>query len=290
VPLYRGAATAFELTVIATPNGCTTHPVVDLDWSEEENVVNVHLHGKGVLQQFPSVSRTEGVDFFPNPFWPETKDFVGGRYQLWIISPAAPITFYYSGTDRHLLGSQYDFAEQPAGSIPVPFPTVRAFPSAYFQPNEAGDVDFTWSFPYGSPFDGARPEFSHYFATFPPPNLCFANPFRYDLTTTRPYITKPRPASEARSFSDYLRSGLLFDLTVEPPVPAAEPPLPALTAAYSNVTIVGGAIPQGWELDFVAAFMNVSPPIRPWRGAGRCENTFSPQHNPNVNFCPPPAP
>jgi hypothetical protein len=71
VPLNRGGIAPFELTVAATPNNCTTHPVVTIDWVQSENTVHLHLLGQGVLTPHPTVMRTLGVDYTPNPFFPE---------------------------------------------------------------------------------------------------------------------------------------------------------------------------------------------------------------------------
>src|SRR5262245_22173681 len=112
-PLIRGAAMQPEVTVVPLPGNCERHVDMTVRWSEEEDLVTVKLKGKGVLEQFPNVTRTLGVNFFPNPFWPEAQSFVGGRYQFWFISPAGNITFYYDLATKDLLGSQYDFASPP---------------------------------------------------------------------------------------------------------------------------------------------------------------------------------
>ena len=289
VELYRGAAVPFELMVIATPNDCRSHLELDIKWSEKANKVKVHLHGKDALERYPDVDRTQGVDFFPNPFFPEPEDIVDGRYQLWLVSASGPLlTFYYSGSNLDLLGSELDFESPPPGSIPVEFPSLYLFSTPLFQPNHKGDVNLKWEFAYDGATRGDRPEFAHHIVTFPPPNLCLADPHRLDLSTLRPYISAPFPADEARPWSDYLRGGLLFDVTVEPAEYYMEPPLTTLAATYSGGTAVGGAIPNGWSLDIDAAFMNVAPPIKRWSGAGTCQNVHEGIHTQDLNFCPAP--
>jgi hypothetical protein len=87
------------------------------------------------------------------------------------------------------------------------------------------------------------------------------------------------------SFSDYLRNGLIFDITVEPPQYFTFPPVAGQTSFYSGATVVGGGIPRGWALDLDAVFMNNAPPIKPFAAAHSCRDFFVPRHNPNINFC-----
>jgi hypothetical protein len=287
VPLHRGAAVPYELTVIALPNDCERSVEAKIVWSEEDNFVKVRLRGRGVLEPRPVITRTLGVDYFPNQFWPEPKDVIGGRYQLWFISSGEALDFYYDPETLLLLGSEYDFETPPADAIVLQFPTVKVFPTPFFQPDERGDLDVRFEFPYDHIVRGDRPEFAHHYATFIPHDLCQANPFRYDQSTTRPYITKPLPASEARTFGDWLRNGLILDTTVEAPEYYTEPPLTTMLATYSNALVVGGGVPRGWTWDLEAALQNIAPPIRPWEGAGSCTNWFKPIHTQNLYFCPP---
>lgn len=290
LPLVRGPVIPYELTVMATPHGCSRAVELTIKWDEEDNWVKVKLKGKGVLEPYPTHLRTEGVDFFPNPFWPEAEDVVGGRYQLWFVSPAEEIAFYYDDATQDLLGSEIDLPTQPPGSHEVRFPTLKAVPMPFFQPDDDGDVNEEWTFAYDHFVRQDRPEFAHHHASFVPHNLCFAHPFRYDLSTTRGYISPPLPAAEARSFSDFLRNGLVFDLTTEPAEYATDPPYTTTIATYGNVTIFGGGIPNGWTWDIQAGFNNVAPPIRPWGGAGSCTDWVEPSHGPNINYCLPPSP
>jgi hypothetical protein len=287
VPLLWSASLSPETFSVAVPGNCQGTVDLTMKWDEEEDFLKIRLKGKNVLTPHPTVHRTPGVDFFPNAFWPEAEDIIGGRYQLWFISPSEEFDFYYDGSTLDLLGSEHDFATPPAGSIPVHVPGIKVLGSEFFQPQANGDLDveFTWSYSGLVRLD--RPEFSHMFVSFPPHNLCESNPFRYDLSTTRGYISEPRPASEARPFPAYFKNGIIFQITVEPPSYFVEPPRDTQTAVYNNATGIGGLIPRGYTFDIDAFFMNVAPPIKPFPLAGQCVNYFSGVHTQNLNFCGP---
>ncbi|MCX4246322.1 hypothetical protein [Paraliomyxa miuraensis] len=284
LPLYRGATVPFELSVIATPD-CSAPLDMTLSWDADDDELTVEIKGKGALEPHPNLYRTAGVDFFPNQFNPQVEDVIDGRYQLWLISASGPmLMFYYDPVTLDLLGSEYDF-EVPPPAIAISFPTLYLVPTPFFQPDEDGDVDETFTYSYEAMTRGDRPDLAHFYITFPPHNLCFANPDRLDLSTLRPYLTDPRPADEARPWSDWLRGTMLFDVTVEPPEYHTEPPRVTFMGSHQNSTAVGGGLPDGWKLDLDAALMGVAPPIRPWQGAGLCEQTFEPMHAPGINFC-----
>lgn len=285
LPLYRGNAIPFELSIIATPNDCASPLDMTLSWDADDNEVTVKIEGEGALEPHPNLYRTEGVDYFDNPFNPQVEDVIGGRYQLWLISAAGPLLlFYYDPVTLDLMGSELDF-EVPPSPIAVAFPTLYLVPTPFFQPDENGDVDVEFTYDYDAMVRGDLPELSHFYVTFPPPNLCLANPDRLDLSTLRPYLSDPRPADEARPWSDWLRGSMLFDVTVEPPEYHTDPPRVTFLGSHQGSTAVGGGVPNGWKLDIDAAFMGVAPPIRPWQGAGLCEQTFEPMHAPGINFC-----
>jgi hypothetical protein len=288
INLRRGAGVPMEFNVIATPDGCANEMVLDLTWSEEDDDVTAHIVGHHVLVPHPTLTRTEGVDFFPNPFFPQPKDIVDGRYQFWIISAGGPpITLFYDGMTTHLLGTQFDFATPPPGSVPIQLPTLMLVPSPFFQPDDEGNIDQTFHWKYSGMLRQDLPTLANHFFTVAPPTLCDINPFRLDLSFLRPLITNARPASEALPFSDFVRNGLIFDITVDPPTYFTNPPLTTLTSSYSNTTAVAGTVPRGWGLDIDAAFGNVAPPIKPFIGAGRCQQEFTGVHTHNINFCAP---
>jgi hypothetical protein len=197
------------------------------------------------------------------------------------------ITDNYDAVTLDMLGTDNEFPTPPAGAIPDPVPGIKLFPTPFFAPDEEGNVDFEWTFAYDHCVRGDRPEFAHLLNTYPPSNLCLSNPVRYDLSTTRPYVSQPRPASEALSFSEYLQNGLIFDSTIEPPMYFTDPPLAHQTSAYSGMTLNGGGVPRHWALDLNAVFMNNAPPIMPFPAAGTCSDYFTGTHTPNINFCGP---
>jgi hypothetical protein len=286
LPLHRGGSPPVEQLVAATTD-CDAHLTLRITWSKSENVVNVHLVGKGVLEPFPTVLRQVGVNWLPNPFVTETKDVVNGRYQLWIVGGGGPmVTFYFDRTTLNLKGSELDFATPPANSVTLKFPTSYLIGSPMFQPDAKGDVNLHWTFPYDGAVRGDRPELAHFFTTIPPPNLCLVHPVRLDLSTLRPYFSKPLRAAQARPWSDYLRGGLIFDVTVEPPQYFSEPPTLTRIGTYSGATVIPGSVPPSWMLDIDAAFMNLAPPIRPWPGRTQgCVNHWEGLHSKNINFC-----
>ncbi len=286
MPLSRGAAVPFELTVVETPQNCSGEVELTMAWDREENWVRVKLRSEdNMLEPFPDVERTLGVDYMPNPFFPEPEDYVDGRYQLWLISASGPvIPFYYDLETLDLLGAVTDFDEPPL-AIPVAFPSLYMFATPMFQPDANGKVKLDWEFPYDGAVRGDRPEFSHHIVTFPPPNLCFANADRLDQSFLRPYLSDPFPAEDARPWSDYLRGGMLFDITIEPGEYFTDPPGTTLAATYSGGTAVGGAIPKGWQLDIDAAFAGLAPPIKPFPGRDSCEPFYEMHTGSGVNFC-----
>jgi hypothetical protein len=285
IPLYRGAINPFEITIAQQPNNCANHPDVKIKWDEDANTVHVRLTGTGVVYRNPVIHRTLGVDYFPNQWFAEPQNIEGGRYQFWIVTAGPIVTFYYDPNTLNFIGSEWDFATPPP-AIPIQLPSLMLVGSQFFQPNENGDVDFTWDFPYDHVTRGDLPEqFAHHFVSFPPPNLCEVNPYRIDQSHLRPYISPPRPASEAESFATYLKGGFAFDLTTEPSSYYEWPPKTTLVENYTGTTFVGGTVPNGWSFDIEAAFMNNAPPIRPWEGAGTCTQFYTPRHTKNMNFC-----
>lgn len=286
IPLYWSAATAPEVYSVAMPGDCQRSINLTMRWDEEQDWLKVRLKGKHVLMPHPTVTRVPGVTFFPNPFWPEQAAYTNGRYQLWFISPSEEIHFYYDGATLDLVGSNHDFPSQPPGTIDVPIPGIKVLGSDFFQPDANGnlDVEFTWSYSGLVRLD--RPELSHMFVSFPPHNLCESNPYRYDLSTTRGYISAPRPAAEARPFSAYFENGVIFQITIEPPQYPVEPPRDTQAVAYSNATGFGGLIPRGYTFDIDAFFSNVAPGIKPLP-VTQCADWYTGVHTQNLNFCGP---
>ncbi len=285
--LHRGASVPDEILVLATPGNCATEPTVEVTWDEEQNYVRVHMEGRNVFDPDPTIERTEGVDYFPNAFWPETPSYEHGRYLLWLIHVVPSATFYYDAQTLDLLGTQYDFETPPANSIPLQLPGFIAVPTDFIDVEPNGDVDWTHEFAYDGLTRGDLPEYAHFFASFVPHNLCTANPYDYTQTSSRPYASPTLPASEAHAFSEFLRNGVIFDITVEPPDYAIFPPISTNVVTYSQALTVAGGIPRGWSIDLEAVFANLAPPIRPWEPATSCENWFKPKRDRSFNACAP---
>lgn len=288
MPLYRAGIVPDEFLVLATPGNCQRSVQVTLGWDEEENWVRVHIKGKGVLERFPSVDRTEGVDFFTNPFWPEPEDFDDGRYLLWLITSPGVTTFYYDVNTLALLGSQYDFETPPVPAIPIEVPHFVAIPTPFFQPDEHGDVDVVHEYAYDGLIRPDLADQAHTLGTMVPTTLCKADPFRFDRTSTRPY-SSARPASEALTWREFLENGLAFDLTVEPPEFFSYPPVSTNVGVYQGTASTAGNIPKGWSVDLEAFFGSIAPPIRPLPTAPfpgeTCENWYKPQRNRAFDVC-----
>jgi len=284
--LTRGGAVPFELLVPPLPGNCEGEVDLTMTWDKEDNWVKIKMRSEpNTLEPFPDVDRTEGVDFTPNQFLPEPVDYEDGRYQLWVIGAAGPLVpFYYDIETLELIGSAVELDNPPA-AIPVLFPTLYMVSSPMLQATPSGKVQLDWEFSYDGVVRGDRPEFAHHMLTFAPPNLCQANPFRLDQSNLRPFLTDPYPAAEARPWSDYLRGGLIFDITIEPAEYFLEPPTASWVGSYSGATAVGGTIPKGWSLDIDAAFAGLAPPIVPFPDADACEGFYQPHPGAGVNFC-----
>src|SRR5262249_3813921 len=134
MPLHRGGAVAWETFFPALPSNCEGEMVVTISWDEEENVVNIHLQGEHVLFPHPSIHRTRGVNFLPNPFSLEPQSYDNGRYQFWLISPATMITCYYDANTLDFIGTQYEFPTPPPGTIPLMVPGLKLLPTDFYQP------------------------------------------------------------------------------------------------------------------------------------------------------------
>ncbi|MBC7174168.1 MAG: hypothetical protein H5U40_17120, partial [Polyangiaceae bacterium] len=184
-----------------------------------------------------------------------------------------------------LLGTEYDFETAPENAIVLRIPGFVAVPTDFITVQPNGDVDFTHDFAYDGLTRGDLPEYAHFFASFVPQSLCEANPYDYTQTSSRPYASPTQPATEALPFSEYLRNGLIFDITVEPESYATFPPISTNVATYSQALTVPGGIPEGWTNDLEAVFANLAPPIRPWEPASSCENWFKPVRTRDFNAC-----
>lgn len=285
VELHRGAEVPYEVTLIKTGSNCDASVKADLRWDRAKNTLKVHLTGKRALFPNPTVERVEGVSWFPNKFIPEKQSYTDGRYQLWLLSSGAPIKMYYDPTTLDLLGSEFDFA-QPPSDVVLMVPSVVALPTQFFEPKANGDVDVSWEMPYDHLTRGdSNGTLGYHLAAFPPFNLCSLDPFRFDLSQVRPYVTNPLPLDKTLSFEQFLTAGLFVDVTVEPPQYPIYPPKVTMTASISGSYVLGGAVPKGYGVDLDAQAAGVSPVIRPFAGAGQCEQLTVVRPKSTTNSC-----
>ena len=292
-PIYRAGAVPFDFTVLPTPGNCGNAIQVSVGWDEDDNYVRVHIKGKNVLDKLPSIRRTEGVDYFFNPFQPEPKDYDNGRYTLWIVTSPGTGNWFYDPMTLDLVGSEFDLEpEQTVGLIPVNIPYFVAIPSPFFQPDENGDIDMVYEYDYDALVRPDLPDQTHTVGTFLPHSLCQADPFRYDRTAARSHLI-PQDASNALSWRDYWENGIIYDLTVEPPEYFTNPPTATNVGVYQGAIGVAGGIPKGQTLSFASFFGGTAPPLEhlptaPGPGES-CTQYYKPI-NPNaINICGPPG-
>lgn len=274
--LYRGAVADPEETTLATPNACRGRVDLSVEWDSSQDRVKLRLRGKNVLTPNSDANRSD-KHYRYNSYAPEPQHVEGGQYRLWIIAASGPATrFYYDKSSYDLLGGGpgYFPPKDPSTYVAIDFPTEYAFATKPFQPSGKGDVDQQWSFSYSSPQLGETPEHSYYVLAHVPPNLCEYNEFRPHLTTLRPFVAGPVPRAAAHPWSDYVRGGLTFKLTLEP-VTQGGPPTPSSLVTYSNTMTVPGLVPRGWTRDWIAARALLAPLITPWDGANQCTDIFA---------------
>jgi hypothetical protein len=85
-PLYRGAFPGIEDYVYAPPDqDCSQQrATLRIDWDRTANTVHFLIKGKH-FQVNPTVRRTEGVDFFHDPFHDAPGNITVGAYRLWTV-------------------------------------------------------------------------------------------------------------------------------------------------------------------------------------------------------------
>jgi hypothetical protein len=76
-----------------------------------------------------------------------------------VITAGPDVTFYYDPSNLNLIGSQFDFTTPPP-AIPIQLPSLIAVGSQLFQPDDNGDLDFVWDFPYDHVTRGDLPQFA----------------------------------------------------------------------------------------------------------------------------------
>lgn len=271
-PLWRGAFEGIEDYVYTPADGdCTkTKGTVRIDWDSAANTVNVLIKGKN-FQVAPSVTRTEGVNWFPDAFHPAPKDITNGAYRIWIVlaSTTRSANFWYDPNTLNLLGSDFDFPSgPPAGAIPVAFPVFSITGSSQFSPDSQGNVVHGYTLAY----DAVTVEsgtFARAFATFCPQNLCEAAPLQPGISQLRPYVSPWQAPTNAPNWATMLTAGIGFDLHIETatdPSDAFGGNLPYVYSGItyvSNMTTLQGGVPNGWHAPLLPAIQNVSPVLEP---------------------------
>jgi hypothetical protein len=297
LPQWRGSGAAIEEYEYAPPNGdCRAmRGTIRVDWDSTANTVTFTIKYRG-LPQDPSVQRTEGVDWFANPYHVFPKDIDHGVYRTWIIlaAPTHFITFYYDPVTLNVIGNQFDFPNGPPNNgnvIPVSLPSFTLSGSSALTPDANGDVFHQYTISYNSLTTESG---THSFAriSYLPFNLCNTIPSNPALGQLRAYVGAWQPAGAGMDWKTVLHNNLAFDLQVEKAGDA--PPGGDLPYIFGGVAVMGnntgqqGGVPKGYRLSVQAAIQNVSPTIVPLpsnvTGLG-CTPYLNDPHVTAPNFC-----
>lgn len=300
-PLFRGALPGIEENVF-TPDDhdCTKQKAtVRVDWDRAADTVHFVIKGKDMVAG-PSVHRTEGVDYWTNPWRPNPKDFDNGAYRLWIIQASTTRLekLWYSGANLSLVATEFTAPSQPPGTIELQLPSFSITGTKQFG-HESGTFvhEFTNSYAH---FTNEGGLFSRDWVTFGPLDLCQAAPFQPAISQFRPIASPWQPPGDAPSWRDFLRAGLAFDMHAEE---LADPNVldGNLPYVYSGISVLSnhpgmqGGVPNGWHMVLMGAILNVQPPIEPVPGGNGlgCQpyvnepRPFAPRY---CELLPPPGP
>ncbi|HYV50236.1 MAG TPA: hypothetical protein VFA20_35520 [Myxococcaceae bacterium] len=275
--MYRGASDGIEDYIYAPPDGdCeNARGVFRIDWNSKQNVVKYQLKYKKIPPH-PSIHRTEGVDFFPNPAHLAPKDFDNGGYRFWTILAAQSFLndFYYSATTLDFVGSQYDFpAGQPPGTIKVQIPVFGLLTNHLMFPEEDGSLFREWTMPYDKVEVEGGP-WSLGIATYIPLTLCEGNEFQPISGQLRPWAGPWLTHDQLNmSWGDMLKRAPVFDTTVDenqafPDFFGYEPYIYSAVAFMGNQPAFQGGIPKGWRNNLASVIQQVAPGIRQLEGGG----------------------
>jgi hypothetical protein len=281
-PLWRGALPGIEEFVYTPRSGdCTgVKGTIRVDWDSAADTVHFLIKGRN-FDRFPSVHRTDGVNYWYNPFHPAPKDFDNGAYRLWIVEAAVTnkekLWYAPPGPSDNcdfgqpvcgpLVATQYTAASQPDNApIELSVPTFSITGSLQFQPDETGHFSHEFTNRY-SAFTNEGGMFSRDWVTFAPEDLCQAHPGPVlPKSQLRPVASPWISADQAPSWREILGANLAFDLHAEE---AADPNVLGgnLPYVYSGVSVVGnmptlkGGVPNGAHAVLTGAIINVQPPI-----------------------------
>jgi hypothetical protein len=285
-PLYRGALPGIEEWVYTPRSGDCTQlkGTVRVDWDKDANTVHFLIKGRG-FDPHPSVHRTEGVNWWFNPFHPAPKDIDGGAYRLWIIEAAvtnkeklwyAPPGAYpdcqFGPPCGPLRATQYTAASQPPDApIELDVPTFSITGTLQFQPDDSGFFSHEFTNRYDA-FTNEGGAHSRDWVTFAPEDLCQAHPGPVlPKSQLRPVASPWISPDQAPSWKEILGANLAFDLHAEE---AADPNVDGGNLPYvysgisvaSNMPALKGGVPNGAHAVLTAALQNVQPPIEMVQG------------------------
>ncbi|HEX4446197.1 MAG TPA: hypothetical protein VH044_05660 [Polyangiaceae bacterium] len=273
-PLFRGGFPGMEDYIFTPANGdCTKmKSTIRVDWDQAANKVTYTVKGIN-FPVMPTVTRTEGVNYFSDPFHNAAKDIHGGAYRLWILlgSTTNQTQFFYDPTTLQLLGSTFDFtaaSPPPANAIPATFPIFSTTGSNQFDPDSHGNVLHQFTLPYTA-ITNESATFARAFASFVPLDLCEAKALQPAVSQLRPYVTPWQPISPAPVWSDMLHAGIGFSIQLDDRVPLNNGFGGNLPYVYSGIDVMSnllstqGGIPNGWGNQIIAAIMNVAPILAP---------------------------
>jgi hypothetical protein len=295
-PLWRGAFPGVEDYVYApSDHDCTkAKSTLRIDWNRATNKVDILIKGRAFPRR-PDVRRTEGVDWFPDPFHNAPKDIHEGGYRMWMLmgSPTRQAGFFYDPTTLQLKGSDFDFPNgPPPGLIRNAFPVISMSGSTLFDPDSQGFVVHEWKTAY----DHVTVESGTYgraWGTFVPVDLCQAAPLQPGISQLRPYASPWQPLNTAPRWDEMLHAGLGFDIQIDErtdPNDQYGGNLPYVFSGISylgNMTALQGGVPNGHANSILAAFQNVAPAIFPVPGGnGRdCRPYLHEPHVTAPRFC-----
>jgi hypothetical protein len=294
-PLWRGVASALEDYVPAPDSGdCSNMKgTARIDWDRGSNQVHYLLKYRGLIPH-PVVHRTEGVNWFPNPFHRPPKDLESAGYRFWTLFGrinSGLVDFYYDPVTLLLLGSQYDFPSgPPANVIVLKFPIFPIICSLIFQPDETGFAVHEFTVPYDHvAAEGGAVSFSA--NSFIPIDLCEAAPLQPTISQLRPYVSPWQPPQDGPSWAEILHAGAIFDTTIDDTSQTYPggvfPYIYSDVSLLSNAPSIQGGVPNGSFLHIPSAIQNVVPAIRPLdfgNGAG-CQPLFHDPHVTAPRYC-----
>ncbi len=293
--LWRGASSGMEDFVYAPPGGdCRgVKGTVRVDWSKARNHVHYLLKLRG-LPAHPSVHRTEGVDWWFDPFHQAPKDIEDGAYRFWTIFTNTRIaSLYYDAQTLDLLGSEFEFPSgPPPGSISIAIPVAGLFATERMHPDPNGFIIHEFDLRYDRvTVEGGA--FSVAYDAFPPLNLCQGFPALPSLGQQRPWVSHWQPAAAGPTWADVLDAGLSFDTTVDdasqtyPGFGDYFPYVHSGVTFIGNAVVVQGGVPNGFRLSIPSLIQQVGPVICPIDG-GNGAACLSYVNDPHVDapfFC-----